>query len=482
MRRLLSLHRFLSDRQGSIAVLFGLAIIPIFGMMGVALDYSFANAERTKVQASLDNTALNLSKLMPLPDDQLKEKAWKIFNANLGKTDLQFDEGDFSITPTANGKLDIRLNSLYKLKTASVLTTLGVSPTMVVGAHSEVQWGNTRLRIALALDNTGSMADDGKMDALKTAAKKFIKQMQDTSRADGDVYISIVPFSKDVNIGASNYEQNWISWASWDAANGSCTISGKRSKSSCEAATQDNGTCSRTRYTTRKKCTDNNGDWTPNVENGVWTAAEHNTWNGCVTDRGPNSNPGTTDAYDQKVDLPIVGNAETMWPAEQFSSCTQEVQALSYDWSTLNSQIDSMVSVGNTNQPIGLVWGWQSIVGGGPFGTVPPEDPDYSYSKTIILMSDGMNTQNRWTSSASGIDNRMYYKSGSTVSGTCQNIKDKGVQIFAVQVNTGGDPTSTLMKNCATNTSMFYELKKADDLVATFQQIGSALANIHLSR
>lgn len=41
MRRLLTLlRRFRSDRRGNIAILFGLAVVPIFGIMGAALDYS----------------------------------------------------------------------------------------------------------------------------------------------------------------------------------------------------------------------------------------------------------------------------------------------------------------------------------------------------------------------------------------------------------------------------------------------------------
>jgi hypothetical protein len=68
------------------------------------------------------------------------------------------------------------------------------------------------------------------------------------------------------------------------------------------------------------------------------------------------------------------------------------------------------------------------------------------------------------------------------ISGTCQNIKSANIQIYTVQVNTGGDPTSTLLKNCATNTGMFFELKSADELVDTFELIGSALANIHISK
>jgi hypothetical protein len=34
-------------------------------------------------------------------------------------------------------------------------------------------WGNTRLRVALVLDDTGSMANDGKMDALKIASRNL---------------------------------------------------------------------------------------------------------------------------------------------------------------------------------------------------------------------------------------------------------------------------------------------------------------------
>ena len=73
----------------------------------------------------------------------------------------------------------------------------------------------------LVLDNTGSMADDGKMAAMKTAAKNLLTQLKNAASTNGDVYVSIIPFSKDVNIGKSNYTQSHIRWDLWDAANGS---------------------------------------------------------------------------------------------------------------------------------------------------------------------------------------------------------------------------------------------------------------------
>ena len=51
---------------------------------------------------------------------------------------------------------------------------------------------------------------------------------------------------------------------------------------------------------------------------------------------------------------------------------------------------------GRQYQPgIGLAWAWQSLTAA-PF-TIPAKDPNYQYSEIIILMSDGLNTQNRWT-------------------------------------------------------------------------------------
>ena len=41
---------------------FALAIIPMIGAIGAAVDYSRANSARTAMQAALDSTALILSK------------------------------------------------------------------------------------------------------------------------------------------------------------------------------------------------------------------------------------------------------------------------------------------------------------------------------------------------------------------------------------------------------------------------------------
>src|SRR5215472_17146481 len=65
-----------------------------------------------------------------------------------------------------------------------------------------------------------------------------------------------------------------------------------------------------------------------------------------------------------------------------------------------------MVSKDATNQGLGLQLGWASLVGGGPFPVPPPKDPLYIYTDVIILLTDGLNTQNRWSTDQNTIDTR----------------------------------------------------------------------------
>jgi hypothetical protein len=221
------------------------------------------------------------------------------------------------------------------------------------------------------------------------------------------------------------------------------------------------------------------GVWTP----ATWTPAAHSTWNGCVVDRGTwTLSSSTTPGDDQQ---PYTDDHNTPFMADQTQYCPQQMMGLTYSWSDLNSEVTHMVSNGYTNQPIGLVWGWQSLIGGGPFGDPPAMDADHQYQQIIILMSDGLNTQDRWykspntTDPDTRIDDRMYNSSAGT--GTCTNAKAAGIIIYTVQVDTGNDPTSTLLQNCASDTSKFFKLTSANDLITTFNTIGTQLSQLRIA-
>ena len=99
----------------------------------------------------------------------------------------------------------------------------------------------------------------------------------------------------------------------------------------------------------------------------------------------------------------------------------------SYNWTALNNKIDTMTPNGNTNQAIGLAWGWQSLTQSAPFNA-PALDPNYQYQQIIILLTDGLNTQDRWyTKPDHSIDARQQI--------TCNNIKAAGITVYTVQVD-----------------------------------------------
>jgi Flp pilus assembly protein TadG len=455
------LRAFRGASAGNVAITFALASLPIVGTVGFAVDYSHANAVKAAMQAALDSTALMLAKdAATTSNSDLQSKALTYFNALFTKPEAQNIKVTASYTTT--GGSQVVVNGSAVVPTA-FLGVVGYNSITVIGS-STTAWGSSRLRVALVLDNTGSMADDGKMTALKSATKSMLAQLRAAAGTNGDVYVSIVPFSKDVNIGANNYNATYIDWTDWDSDNQACSGGGGW------GGWGGNGWGW-------------GGQGYHNGGGGNCSAANHNTWNGCITDRGPSNAPGSS-TWDQVATAPD-GTTNSKWPAEQYDSCPVAMMGLSYNWTSMNSLVDSMQPNGNTNQPIGLVWGWQSLVGGGPL-TAPAMDSNYKYQQVIVLMSDGLNTADRWYTAQTPVDNRMYQTGSGT--GTCANIKNAGITIYTVQVNTGGDPTSTLMQNCAggpdkfNDPSKFFMVTSSSGLAAVFNSIGTNLTQLRVAK
>lgn len=52
------LNRFRRDRRGNIAVIFGIACIPLISAVGCAIDYSEATRMKAKLQSAADAAAV----------------------------------------------------------------------------------------------------------------------------------------------------------------------------------------------------------------------------------------------------------------------------------------------------------------------------------------------------------------------------------------------------------------------------------------
>ena len=70
-----------------------------------------------------------------------------------------------------------------------------------------------------------------------------------------------------------------------------------------------------------------------------WVPANHNTWNGCITDRDKDFDTKNTTPNPADASL-SPGQASTMFPAEQANDCPAKMMGLSYDWTALKNKVD----------------------------------------------------------------------------------------------------------------------------------------------
>jgi Flp pilus assembly protein TadG len=575
---------FLKSKRGNVAPIFAIAILPIIGLTGAAIDYSRQSALKVSIQAALDATALAMAKLAPAlsqastpTDDKLQAAADKYFKALINRPDATINPITAAYSTTNGPQLVLTAAGHLPRTFTRIMgfTDLGV------GSSSTIAWGTSRLRVALVLDNTGSMLDYDKIGELKKATNALLTQLKTAASVPEDVYVSIIPFVKDVNAGKANYTANWVDWTEWegeppilDTANGGAkpnnwynrgagshcpfwsnnssshtssygfecmdrpaTSSGASTittlassgnynglicpsidegnkkplkgddyyngcynswtqcvGSTCACTTSDTTVCGCTGSGASKTCTTKNSHyehtWRPSASN-TYTPAlvldssnvpyatpAHSTWNGCVVDRGNRSAPDSGN-YDANAVAPSSGTTATMFAAEQYSSCPQAVLPLGSpkvdaDWTKMTKLVTDMVAAGNTNQTIGLMHGFMSLVGGGPYPAPPATDPKYIYNQVIILLTDGLNTQDRWYTDQDSINTREKL--------VCDKISTANITLYTIQVNTGSkDPESAVLKYCA-STGKYKMVTVATEIGTVFEQIGKDLSKLRVAK
>jgi Flp pilus assembly protein TadG len=407
--------RFRQDERANVAPMFAIAMVPILGLTGTAVDYSNANAARTAMQAALDTTALMLSKeANGLTQTQLNDKANQYFTANITNTEAKNiivtptftspQSGSFVLNVSASASVDLRFMSVFG------------RTSIPISSSTEVKWGIKKLELAMVLDNTGSMAQSSKMTNLKTASHSLLTTLKNAAKKAGDVKVAIIPFDVTVKPGTSYKDEFWIDYGQNSIAKSS--------------------------------------------------------WEGCVQDRDKTGG-GLTINNNTKDTTPVAGDDHTWFPAVQCGSLVTLMPLTDVFDATnlqaLNDKIDAMTPAGNTNTTIGLVWGWHALTSSLPLtqGAAPAPDLD----KVIIMLTDGTNTEDRWSTTQSAIDARMQM--------ACDNVKAASIKIYTVRVIDGN---ASLLQGCATNPTMYYDVQQASQLNSVFSSIAQQLATLRISR
>jgi hypothetical protein len=115
------------------------------------------------------------------------------------------------------------------------------------------------------------------------------------------------------------------------------------------------------------------------------------------------------------------------------------------------------------------VWGWHSLTAGMPL--TEAELPSKKIVKYIVFLTDGKNTQNRWSTNAKEIDARTEI--------VCDSIKKADIKIYTIRVVEGN---KALLKKCASSSSMYFEVSAASEIMAVFKNIAKDLTALRIAR
>ena len=368
-------NKFCKNKDGAVAIMFGLTIIPLIFFTGAALDYSRMVAERTKFQAALDSAALSLANTPEnMPVSELQTRAEAYFSAAYRVS---------SFGPKLNITVT-RANSIIKITgtTAVQMTLMKVAgyDTMPVGASTSVTAGRNKLEIALVLDNTGSMDWSGKMTALKAAVSDLVDGLQKKVVNPDDVKMSIVPFNTEVKVDAGNFNASWLRW---DVVLDNTDLSAAERQPPLQA-----------------------------------------DWKGCLADRDQ--------PYDASSEPAGILTSRFVAAKCHVSSLAQ-MEPLTTDLEAIRTRALSMTPDGYTNIAIGYTMGLATLRADSEFGSAAATGPNVK--KFMIVLTDGDNTRNRWNSDAASIDARL----SAACAQAKTNAADKNVTVYTIRVIEGNE-------------------------------------------
>ena len=461
---------FFTNRNGNVAMLFGLMLIPMLIGAGVGIDMMRAGQVRSQLGDATDAALLAAARAKlkdeTLTNEQAAVIARRYFDSNAsGITSTYIDEFEFEADEEV-----FRLKVIGRVKT----TLLGISGRefMPINIENEAKVAPPRaLEVVLVLDITQSM-EGTKLDALTDSAKDLVDNiMADT---DNSVLVGLAPFSSHVNIGISRATEPWIDVPAdetWTYE--SCDIDEDAAlAASCFEETE---TCYNDGIPT--PCT----YWTcPNNDPAPMiceTVTDTATWLGCLGSRPHPLNILDEDYFTN----PVPGVLETGGP-----ECPTEVLPMTTDKTTVLAALDEFDADEDTYIPSGLFWGQALISPEAPFteGRSYSDISNEGGVKAIVLMTDGDNTLSPDfdPGDRGEHDHDDVHQANSFTIELCDEIKSHGVILYTIAFEITDSATLGMVEDCATNPSAYFGADNATELSDAFGLIGNNLVELALTK
>jgi Flp pilus assembly protein TadG len=522
----ITIRTFWRDLRGGIAVISGIAFLVVTIGAGVAVDFMRGSAQRKELDAALDAAALAVGAASITDAEQLQDLVRKYLAINYNG--LGFSSGDLEISVEIT---DETVTIAAEQRMPTTLMKLASIDTMTIASYAEVTRSQPKTELVLVLDNTGSMDNGDKLEALKEAASELTDVLFGDETASDALKMAVVPFSTTVNVGPQYADADWLDHEGLNPVSHLNFVDSSKHNS-----------------------------W-------AWEQLANMDWNGCVEQR----RAGAGIDYDIDDTTPDTANPDTLFPLffapdepndgnnasrlsgygsgfvnsylddwrsnETVSSSTKRstsldtrqrryekyvgtyasgdgpgalctiaaITPLTGSKHTVADALDNMTASGYTNIASGVGWGLRVLSASVPFTEGAPYEDD-DWQKVMVVMTDG---ENDWGSSLSNMNASHYGGYGypsqsatrlgmSSISdhdgaldartiAACNEVKAAGqngnrITVYTITFGSIDEESREMMEDCASDSEKYFHAPDNATLQDVFEDIAASIKTIYLSK
>ncbi len=503
-------RRFDKDQRGNVAIIFAFAMVPLIGLLGGAVDVARHQRHKVELLDAMDAGAIALVRRGATSDADANTFVNNYINVMLAaqRRDPMLHVDRFVATKIAGG---YRVSADGEMDTA-FLPVVGIRQ-MPLKLETEVVNDGGNFEVALALDNTGSMAQNGKIGALREAANTLVDTLYSQPGSDKRVKMALVPFVTAVNIRGAAFDPSWIDRTGTAlGSHATDDFSQAVDRMTIFAALGNGQLGSDGLPTSWKGCVEARAEHDLDDTDPATDVATHWTpylWPDDSDVRGPGpylyDNSYLVDQMSGNDAIARMRNINKYFTPIRLASfndnsgpnksCAGPIVELNNDTQRMHDAINAMAPHpgSGTNIAQGLVWGWRVLSPGEPFTQGVSYD-DTTTQKALVLLSDGWNEiGGDYTSYGHLADGRLgnsepaaIAQMNKNITTVCQAVKAKNIRLYMILLQVNDPTTQKIFQDCASvnenGETLYYYAPNNDALQAAFADIGQDLTNIRISR
>lgn len=184
---------FLRSEHGNVAMLFALACLVIFPLVGFAIDFSRVIVEKHKLQQATDAAALAAAHDAFMSEEDRR----KVIDAHLNHLqDVLGRDVSYDFSQDAEGRISL----VTRISVNTTLAKIMGKDEVDITVRSDAVEGGADIEVAMVLDITGSMTGN-RITALRAAANDLVDIVVKDEQEPYYTKVSMVPYSVAVNVG-----------------------------------------------------------------------------------------------------------------------------------------------------------------------------------------------------------------------------------------------------------------------------------------